>query len=125
MLDSLAVSLMVGTVLGFLSGLGIGGGSLLILWLTMALGMGQAAARTVNLLFFLPAAAVSCYYRKKQGTLKWKKMVPAILSGCFGALVGTRIGSMLDMTVLKKGFGLLLLATGIREILWKPGKKAS
>ena len=51
MLTSLPVSLLVGTVLGFLSGLGIGGGSLLILWLTMVLDMEQSAARFVNLLF--------------------------------------------------------------------------
>ena len=64
MLTSLPVSLLVGTVLGFLSGLGIGGGSLLILWLTMVLDMEQSAARFVNLLFFLPSASVSCYFRK-------------------------------------------------------------
>jgi len=116
------MALLVGTLLGFLSGLGIGGGSLLILWLTLVLGMGQNAARTVNLLFFLPAAAVACYYRKKQGTLDVKKMLPAIGSGCIGALVGTRSGAVLDTTLLKKGFGVLLLATGLREILWKQKK---
>ena len=38
MLGSLPFSVLVGTVLGFLSALGIGGGSLLILWLTLVLG---------------------------------------------------------------------------------------
>lgn len=115
------ISLFIGTALGFLSGLGIGGGSLLILWLTLATGMEQEIARTVNLLFFLPAALVACYYRKKQGTLDIMKMVPAIAAGCIGAILGTRLGENLDTTVLKKGFGILLLTTGVREILWKPG----
>lgn len=119
------MNFLIGTLLGFLSGLGIGGGSLLILWLTLVLDMEQAAARSVNLLFFLPAAAVACYYRKKQGTLDVKKMLPAIGAGCIGAFLGTRLGGKLDTTVLKKSFGVLLLATGIREILWKPKKKAS
>ena len=118
------ISLLIGTVLGFLSGLGIGGGSLLILWLTLAAGMDQAAARSVNLLFFLPAAAVACYFRKKQGTLDVKTMLPAIGAGCIGALLGTRIGSILDTQLLRKGFGVLLLVTGARELLWKPKKKA-
>ena len=117
-------SLVVGTTLGFLSGLGIGGGSLLILWLTLVLGMEQQAARTVNLLFFLPAAAVACYYRKKQGTLEVKRMLPAIGAGCIGALLGTRIASWMDTALLKKGFGILLLVTGVRELLWQPKKKA-
>ena len=56
MLESFPVCIAVGTILGFLAGLGIGGGSLLILWLTMVLGMPQPEARFINLLFFLPAA---------------------------------------------------------------------
>ena len=124
MLNHFLISLGVGTVLGFLSGLGVGGGSLLLLWLTLVLDMEQSTARMVNLLFFLPSAAVACCYRRKQGTLDIKKMLPAIIAGCLGALVGTRIGAVLDTSALKKGFGVLLLATGIREILWKPKKKA-
>ena len=116
----MVITLLIGTLLGFLSGLGIGGGSLLILWLTMVTGMEQEIARTVNLLFFLPAAVVACYYRRKQGTLDIKKMVPAIAAGCIGAVLGTRLGGNLDTSLLKKGFGVLLLATGIREVLWKP-----
>ena len=119
----MGMTMIIGTLLGFLSGLGIGGGSLLILWLTLVAGMEQEAARTVNLLFFLPAAVVACYFRKKQGTLDIRKMVPAIVAGCVGAVLGTGLGRNLDTAVLKKGFGVLLLATGVREILWKPKKK--
>ena len=53
MLSSFPVSLLAGAVLGFLSGLGTGGGSLLLLWLTMVVGMPQQDARMVNLLFYL------------------------------------------------------------------------
>ena len=117
-------SLLIGTLLGFLSGLGIGGGSLLMLWLTLVLNMEQSAARTVNLWFFLPAAAVACYYRQRQGTLNLRQMLPAIAAGCLGAVLGTKLGENLATELLKKGFGILLLVTGIREILWKPKKKA-
>lgn len=120
----MVMTLLIGTLLGFLSGLGIGGGSLLLLWLTLVTGMERSAARAVNLWFFLPAAAVACYYRRKQGALNVKKMVPAIIAGCLGAIAGTGFGRNLDIAILKKGFGVLLLATGVREILWKPKKKA-
>ena len=123
MLDSVPVSLIVGTVLGFLSGLGVGGGSLLILWLTMVLGIGQATARTVNLLFFLPAAAVACVFRWKQGTISLKKMLPAITAGCIGAFIGTRFSSMAEPVLLKKLFGALLILTAIRELSY--GKQRS
>ena len=113
------IALIVGTILGFLSGLGIGGGSLLILWLTLVNGMEQEMARSVNLLFFLPAAVVACYYRKKQGTLDVKKMLPAIAAGCIGAVLGTRLGGNLDTSLLKTFFGGLLIIVGVKEIIYK------
>jgi uncharacterized membrane protein YfcA len=80
MLESLPVILLVGTILGFLSGLGIGGGSLLILWLTVILHTDPATARSINLLFFLPSALLSCAIRMTHGSLKIKPLLPAILA---------------------------------------------
>lgn len=123
MVEGWPAALIVGTVLGFLSGLGIGGGSLLILWLTMVLGMEQAAARGINLLFFLPSAAIAGIFRWKQGCIKLKRVLPAIIAGCFSASVCSWIGMQLDMALLKKLFGGLLIATGLRELLYKPKKQ--
>lgn len=123
MLESLPVMLIVGTVLGFLAGLGIGGGSLLILWLTMVLGMEQTAARGINLLFFLPAALIACCFRWKQGNVHWKAIFPAILSGCIAAAFFSYLGNTLDLELLKKLFGGLLILTGLRELFYKPKKR--
>lgn len=122
MLGSLPVSLLIGTALGFLSGLGVGGGSLLILWLTLVLGMDADTARGINLLFFIPSALVAGFFRWKQGAIPLRKILPAILAGCFGALLFSLIGHGLDTQRLKKLFGILLLATGLRELFWKPKK---
>lgn len=120
MLSSFPIALAVGTVLGFLTGLGIGGGSLLILWLTMALNLPQETARTINLLFFLPSALLASLFRAKQGTLVVRKILPAILSGCVAAVLFSFLGSSLDTRLLRKAFGVLLLVTGLRELLYRP-----
>ena len=120
MLASFPISLLVGTILGFLSGLGIGGGSLLILWLTLALNMDPSTARGINLLFFLPAAAIAFVFRFKQGAVELKRILPAILSGTAAAAALTFLGSALNTTLLKKLFGVLLLITGLRELSYKP-----
>lgn len=120
MLNSLPVCLLVGTVLGVLAGLGVGGGSLLMLWLTLVLEMPQNQARLINLLFFLPAALISSFFRCRQGHLQLKKVLSAIIAGCIAAGAGTFLGRMLDLTVLRKLFGILLLATGIRELFYRP-----
>lgn len=118
MLNTFPVAILIGTVLGFLSGLGIGGGSLLILWLTLVLDAPAETARVVNLLFFLPSAAVSCLFRWKQGCLSLKKLLPAVVAGCLSAATFSHIGQELDMEWTRKLFGLLLLVTGIREVLY-------
>ena len=116
----MALTLLVAAVLGFLTGLGVGGGSLLILWLTIALEMSQTTARGINLLFFLPSALIACCFRWKQGTLHLRNVLPAILSGCAAAALFSWIGLAIDTAVLKKLFGVLLLLTGVRELMYKP-----
>ena len=119
MLDSIPVILAVGTVLGFLAGIGVGGGSLLILWLTLALGLEHSVARGINLLFFLPSALIACFFRWKQGCIDWKQVLPAILAGCIAAGLFSWLGAGFDATLLKKLFGGLLIVTGLRELTYK------
>lgn len=119
MLKPFPAAILVGTVLGFFSGLGVGGGSLLVLWLTLVLDFDPGTARMLNLLFFLPSAAVSCLFRWKQGRLPLKKLLPAVMAGCLSAILLSHIGQELDIKWMKKFFGILLLITGIRELLYR------
>lgn len=123
MLESVPVVIAVSSVLGFLAGIGVGGGSLLILWLTLILGMPHPQARIINLLFFLPSAIVASLFRWKQGKLDIKKVLPAIISGCIAAAAFSLLFQNIDTSILKKLFGGLLLITGVRELLYKPKKK--
>lgn len=116
------IAAAAGAVLGFLAGLGVGGGSLLILWLTMVAGMDLATARGINLLFFLPAAGISILFRHRQGKLKFETLIPGILGGSIAAVGGSHIGMQLDLALIRRLFGVLLLITGLRELLYKPRK---
>lgn len=116
------LALPVAIVLGFLAGLGVGGGSLLMLWLTSVVNMDYAVARTVNLLFFLPTALISTLFHKKQGSVDSRKVLPAIISACIAAAVFSYIGKHIDTTLLKKLFGGILIVTGLRELFYRPRK---
>ena len=116
----MAMNLAAGTLLGFLTGLGLGGGSLLLLWLTAVMHLEPSAVRGINLLFFLPSAAIACCFRQRQGTLKLRSILPAMISGAIAAGVFSVLGAGFDPRLLKKGFGILLLVTGARELLYKP-----
>ena len=122
MLESIPVMLLIGTLLGFLSGLGVGGGSLLILWLTSVMDMATKKARMLNLLFFLPAAIIATLFRKKQKDLPFRKLLPGIIAGCLSAALFSLLSKHLEGTVLEKIFGGLLLITGLRELFYRPKK---
>lgn len=114
------VKFLVGAVLGFLSGLGVGGGSLLLLWLTLVVGEPQETARVMNLMFFLPCAFVATLFRWKQSKPDWRLALSAVSAGLIGALLGNLLGPMLDRELLKKALGVLFLLTGIRELRFRP-----
>lgn len=119
MLNSFPVSVIIGSVLGFLSGLGTGGGSLLILWLTLAVSMNPIAARTINLLFFIPSALIACIFRWRQGQIDLVKLMPAVIAGCISAAVFSWLSTIAEPSLFRKIFGILLVFTGIRELLYK------
>lgn len=122
MLDSIPFNIIVGAVLGFLSGLGVGGGSLLILWLTLIANVPQEIARSINLMFFLPTALISSLFRWKKGNLQIKKILPAMAGGVVAAVLFTWLSRHISSDVLKAPFGVLLLVTGARELFYRPRK---
>lgn len=122
MLNTIWMAVLAGTLLGFLSGLGTGGGSLLILYLTLALGMDPNTARQINLMFFLPAALVACLFRGRRGKLALPPLLPAIFWGCTTAAIFSILHSRMDTSLLRRLFGILLLATGLRELCYRPRK---
>lgn len=122
MVNAFPFALFIGTALGFLAGIGVGGGSLLIMWLTLVLEMPHPEARVLNLLFFLPTALIACLFRWKQGTLEIRKVLPAMIGGCVSAAVFSLISLQTDVTMLRKLFGCLLLIAGLKELFYRPRK---
>lgn len=96
---------------------------MLILWLRLVVGMEQSHARAINLLFFIPSAVIACLFRWKQGRLDIKKILPAIIAGSIVSAIFTVLSQNMDTGLLKKLFGILLLFTGARELLYKPKER--
>lgn len=122
MLESFPIAVFAGLSLGYLAGLGVGGGSLLMLWLTVILKMDYGKARAINLMFFLVSATAVSLLRWRKGTIKIKEILPAIIAGSMATAIATFISHSIDHDLIKKIFGLLLLATGVKELLYRPRK---
>ena len=117
------LAILAGLVCGVLSGFGIGGGSLLMVWMTAVLLMEQKAAQGNNLLYFLPTAACALIFHAKNRQLCWRAILPAAIAGCAAAIPGALLAAQIEMALLRKLFGGFLLAVGAVEI-WK-GIKSS
>ena len=112
--------IIAGILLGFLSALGVGGGSLLILWLTVVLDHPQPEARLMNLMFFIPCALVASLFRFRQGMLNLHLTVLTASAGLAGALLASSWRNALDAGLLEKALGILFLLCGIRELCYRP-----
>ena len=122
MADSTWIAALAGIVCGVLSGMGIGGGTLLMVWMTAVAGMEQAGARGINLLYFLPVATVSLFFHGKNGLLSKKVILPAAAIGCVTAALTGYLAWNLDMRLLGKLFGGFLLLVGGKELFYRDKK---
>lgn len=116
---SFFLNLLVASALGFLSGLGIGGGSLLIIWLMLVCKTDYPAAKYINLMFFIPSALIATVIRLVQKKLPFRQVILAAISGCAAAAFFTSLSSTWDTDLLRKFFGALLLCASVRELTAK------
>ena len=110
--------LLCGLGTGVLSAWGVGGGTLLLLCMTLFLGVDQREAQAINLLFFLPTAASGLVIHRKNGYLDGPTAKTAALPGVLGALAGSLAALAMDPEVLRAPFGAFLLWAG-GSLLWK------
>ena len=114
---------LAGLFSGVLSGMGMGGGTVLIPILTLFLSMDQHAAQGVNMLAFLPGAALALFIHRRDGRLKAKTALPLLLWGVIGAIGGAFLATCLDAQWLKKAFGVFLIALALFQFFQAKKKK--
>lgn len=104
-----------------LAAMGVGGGMLLIMWLTIFGGFSQLEAQGINLLCFLPIAAIAVIIHSKNKLINWKRLFPVILSGLAAAAVGFAAAQFVGSEMLSKLFGGFIVIAGVKELFGKSG----
>ena len=110
------IAALAGAATGVLSGFGVGGGSLLLIYMTSFAGVPQTLAQGVNLLYFLPAAATALPAHLKNGYVEKKALLPAIAAGLVCSALAAWAATALDVDVLRRCFGGFLILIGLREL---------
>ena len=114
---------LVGFCSGIISGMGIGGGTILIPALLFLTDIDQQQAQGVNLIYFIPTAITALITHQKKGNLDWKTARPLAVLGLAGAAAGAFLAVSLESDVLRKIFGGFLFLMGLSEIFKKKKKR--
>ncbi len=103
------IPLAAGFGAGILSAWGVGGGTLLLLVMTLVLGVPPEEARCINLLYFLPTAAAGVWQHRKNGLLDGDALRVTVPWGVAFAAAGAAVAAMADTEALRRPFGVFLL----------------
>ncbi|NSW91987.1 MAG: sulfite exporter TauE/SafE family protein [Firmicutes bacterium] len=109
----------IGLLAGIISGMGIGGGTILIPALVLFIKSEQHVAQSVNLIYFVPTAIIALIIHIKNKKVDFKMALPIIISGIFGAALGSWLAASFSSSALKKLFALFLFIMGIYEMFRK------
>lgn len=115
----MVIGIVVGLLTGILSGFGIGGGSLLMLYLTAFAGINQFTAAGINLLYFIVCAPPALASHIKNNMIDKKAILLCGIAGSVTAVFGSLLAAGTDVSILKRCFGFLLLYIGIKELFYK------
>lgn len=107
---------ITGVISGTVSGTGMGGGTILILVLSIFLGIEQHTAQATNLVFFVPTSIAAIIVSIKDKLIEWKIGVTIAISGIVGAIIGANISAKMEVRNLKRYFGIFLAVIAIYEI---------
>ena len=109
------IPLAAGFLAGAAGSMGLGGGFVLILYLSWS-GLSAPEARAANLMFFIPTALVSMLINKRSGLIDSSVVPYAAAAGSIGAVVGLMLSDAADPELHRNVFAILLTAVGIREL---------
>ena len=101
---------------GIVSGMGIGGGVILIPVLTLLLGVEQKIAQGINLLYFIPTGAVALWVHLKNKDVELKTAWIIAAFGIAGAVTGAMLAGNISPNVLRRIFAILTIGIGAHEI---------
>ena len=112
----LITSIIIAFFISILSGLGVGGGGLLVIYLALFTNTPQLSVQGINLAFFLFSASASLTVHLTKRKIFLGAVTLMSLFGIAGALAGSYLSNYIEESLLRKGFGMMLIFSGIISI---------
>lgn len=109
--------MIAGFLIGTMTGMGIGGGGLLVIYLTLIRSVPQLAAQSLNLYFFIIASATSLLIHFRRRRIEMSQVVPAVVMGMIFAFIGSHAAKVFPEDLIRRLFGIMLIASGALSLL--------
>ncbi len=116
------IDILAGFFSGILGAMGLGGGGILILYLTLIKNTSQLNAQGINLIFFIPTAIFALLLHTKNKLIDWKIAIRLMIAGLIGIIPGYYLVTIINENFLRKIFAILLILVGIKNLLRKNEK---
>ena len=118
----LVISLAVAFIISVLSGMGVGGGGLFVIYLALFTSTPQLEIQGINLAFFLLSCSAALIIHLRKRKIFWTTVFIMAFFGIVGAIFGTLLAKIIDQAMLRKIFGAMLIISGTWS-LFKSFKK--
>ncbi len=113
------ILIIIGLASGIISGMGMGGGTILIPALIFFANTPQHLAQSINLSVFFPTSIVALWIHTKNKHVRYRLAFKIIATGVVGALIGSKLAVSISTHTLRRLFGIFILAMGIYELFRK------
>ncbi len=111
------IVLVICSVLGgIIGGMGMGGGTLTIPLLTFFCSVTQHEAQALNLVAFIPMAAVTLIIHTKNKLVEYKKVLPIALPALAASIACSYAALQTDGKVLGVCYGIFLIVLGVSRL---------
>ncbi len=117
------MNVFIGFLAGAAASMGLGGGFIFLVYLSVFTDTPQSIAQGANLMFFLPIALLSLIFHAKNKLIAFSAIKTYGFFGLLGAAAGCAAGMYIDNTLLRKLFAVLLAAVGAKELFHRADRQ--
>lgn len=110
------IAILFGFIAGIVTGLGMGGGTVLILLLSAFMGLEQHIAQATNLVFFIPTSLSAIFINLKQKNVNLKIAMMISFFGILGSVLGSLISEKISSEMLRRCFAIFVLLIAFHEV---------
>ena len=104
-------------LISVLMGMGIGGGGLFVIYLTLCLNFEQIVAQGTNLVFFIISATASLIIHLRTRKIRLLQLGALISFGALGCIIFSRLANVIDPKIPRIVLGILLIGSGVYTLI--------